>query len=108
MTDTVKVLAQSSPSAGVLTDVYTVPGATSALVSTIKVCNRGAATTFRISIAVAGAADEVKQYIYYDLPLAANDVYSATEGWSLATTDVVRASSVSGQVSFNLFGVQIT
>lgn len=108
MADAFTVLAQTLPAAATLTDSYTVPASTSVVVSTIKVCNQSVATTFRISVAVAGAANEAKQYIYYDLPLAANDVYSATEGWTLATTDVIRVQSASGAVSFNIFGAKIT
>ena len=109
MTDTAKVLGQALPAAGVLTDVYTVPTATSAVVSTIKACNQSSlATKFRVSTAIAGAADTAAQYVYYDVPLAGNDSFSATEGWTLATTDVIRCRSDSGQVSFNIFGAQIT
>lgn len=108
MADKAKVLGQSFPGAGVLTAAYTVPSATQAVVSTIKVCNQGPATTFQIAVAVAGAASEAKQFLYYDLPLAANDVYSATEGWTLQATDVIRAQSASGQVSFNVFGLEVT
>ena len=108
MTDTAKVLGQSIPAAGTLTTLYTVPAATSAIVSTLTACNQSAtATTIRVSIALAGAADTAKQYIYYDLALAANDNFSATQGWTLATTDVVRCYSANGLVSFNLFGAQI-
>lgn len=109
MTDTVKVLAQSIPAASTLTDAYTVPASTSTVISTIKACNRDAASTkIRVSIAVAGAADATKQYAYYDLTLAANDTFSATEGWTLAATDVIRVYSLSGNVAFNIFGVEIT
>ena len=84
------------------------PASTTAVISTIKVCNQtGSATTFRISVAVAGAADAAKQYLYYDTPIAANDTYSATEGWSLATTDVIRVQSANGSCSFNIFGVEV-
>tara|TARA_R110000868_G_scaffold59483_2_gene182507 strand:+ start:1683 stop:2009 length:327 start_codon:yes stop_codon:yes gene_type:complete len=107
--DTFKCLDQSVPAAGTLTDLYAVPASTSSVISTIKVCNQGSvATTFRISIAIAGAADTAAQYIYYDLPIYPKDTYSATEGWTLATTDVIRASSANGLCSFNIFGLEIT
>lgn len=109
MSDAAKVLAQSIPVAAALTGAYTVPASTSAVVSTIKACNRDSAPTrIRVSIAVAGAVDTPAQYVYYDLPLAANDTFSATEGWTLASTDVVRVYSASGNVAFNIFGVEIT
>lgn len=109
MADTFKVLGQAFPLERVLTDAYTVPGATSTVVSTFKAANQAAtATTFRVTVAVAGAADEAKQCIYPDVALAANDTFSATEGWTMAATDVVRVQSANGSVSFNIFGSEIT
>lgn len=109
MADTSKVLGQAIPAAATLTTLYTVPGATSAVVSTLKACNQSPSqTTVRVSVAVAGAADTAKQYLYYELPIAGYDSFSATEGWTMATTDVVRAYSTNGLVSFNLFGVEVT
>lgn len=109
MADTAKVLAQSYPDSGTLTTAYTVPTSTSAVVSTIKACNLGPlAAKIRVSAAVAAASDTQKQYLYYDLLVAANDSFSATEGWTLATTDVIRVQSDTGTVAFNIFGVEIT
>lgn len=109
MADAPKVLGQSIPAAATLTTLYTVPALTSTVMSTIKACNQSPnATTFRVSVAVAGAADTAKQYLYYDVPLAGNDSFSATEGWALTTTDVVRVQAENGLVSFNLFGVEVT
>lgn len=109
MTDTLKVLGQLAPSSTTLTDLYTVPGATSATVSSVVVANRGStATTFRLSIAVAGAADATKQYLCYDIPLQGNDTYIATIGITLAATDVIRAYAGNGNLSFNAFGVEVT
>lgn len=107
--DNAKVLAQLAPAIGTLTDLFTVNASAKAVVSTLKVCNQSEEdTTFRVSIAVAGAADEAKQYVYHDLPIVAHDTFSATEGWTLGPADVVRVRSGNGQCSFNLFGVEIT
>ena len=108
MANTIKTLAQSNPSAASLTDLYTVPGGTSATVSTITVCNQGATTTFRVSVAVAGAADVVKQYIYRDLQLTANDTFAATLGITLGAGDKVRIYAGTANLSFNLFGCEVT
>lgn len=109
MADTLKILAQVAPAATTLTVAYTVPALTSAVISSVVVCNRGvSATTFRISVAVAGAADATKQYLYYDCPIAANDTFAAALGITLATTDVFRVYAGNGNLSFNLFGVQVT
>ena len=107
-TETRKVLGQVALGATSLTDFYTVPGATQAVVSTGTVCNRGAAgATFRISVAVAGAADDLKQYLYYDLPIPANDSFAFTFGIALGSGDVVRAYASTADLSVSLFGVEI-
>jgi len=115
MTDTVKVLAQSFPAAATLTAVYTVPAATSVVVSTITACNQSNTVpdTIRISIAVGGASDTPAQYIYggsIGSGFAINplDTMAATIGISLAATDVIRCYSTNGTTSFNIFGVQVT
>lgn len=109
MTDTLKVLAQGNPAAVTLTDTFTVPAATSVVVSSIVVANRSAtATTFRISVAVAGAADDPEQYVAYDAPIDGNDVVPLTLGISLAATDVVRCYAGANTLTFSLFGVEVT
>ena len=109
MVDTLKVLGQSNPVAATLTDAYTVPASTQATVSTIYVANRSAtATSFRISIAVAGAADDNRQYVYYDVEIRGNDSMAATVGATLGAADVVRVYATLATLSFNIFGVEIT
>lgn len=109
MAETRKVLAQSNPSATTLTDAYTVPGATQAVVSTISVVNRDAtATTFRLSVAVGGAADNDKQYIAYDVPIAGNETFTFTIGITLGAADVIRVYATLATLSFNIFGVELT
>jgi len=109
MADTIQVLSQTNPQAGALTNAYTVPGATSTVISTITVCNSGGSTaTFNISIAVGGAADTIAQYIYYGVSIPAHNTFSATIGISLATTDIVRVYASTSMLSFNFFGVQVT
>lgn len=108
MASTYKVLAQVKPTATTLTDGYTVPGATQAVVSTIVVTNQSATpTAFRLSIAVAGAADTAKQYIAYDVPIGANETQTFTLGISLGAADVVRVYNTLATLSFNVFGVEI-
>jgi len=104
-----KVLGQSPPAATTLTDVYTVPASTSAVISSICVCNRAATgKTFRLSIAIAGAADTVAQYLTYDQAISANDMIFLQLGITLATTDVLRVYVSSADISVNVFGMEIT
>jgi hypothetical protein len=104
-----KVLGQSSPTATTETALYTVPAATSAVASSVIVCNRSAVlSTFRISIAIGGATTAPKDYIYYDLPIGANDTFIATIGVTLAATDEVRVYSSNTNLSFSLYGSEIS
>ena len=104
-----KTLGQTSPSAASLTDSYTVPAVTKTTVSTITVANRSAtATSFRISVAKAGAADALQQYLFYDVPILGNDTFAATIGITLETTDVVRVYATLATLSFNIFGIEET
>jgi len=109
MAEVRRVLGQSSPAAVTLTDILTVPAITESVISSLVVCNRSAtADSFRISVAINGAADAVEQYIYYDVPIPGNDTFIATIGATLDAADVVRVYSRNGTCSFNLFGVLIT
>lgn len=106
--DTVKVLAQVKPAATTLTTAYTVPASTSTTMSSIVICNTSASVSyFRISVCVAGAADDLKQYLYYDLPLDSNDTFIATIGLTLAATDVIKVRSSDGNLAFNFSGIEI-
>lgn len=107
MAEVIKVLGQLKPAAATLSALYTVPGATTTVSSSIIACEQSAvATTFRISVAVAGAADAPVQYIVYDAALAANETKAFMLGMTLGAADVVRVRSVSGNVSFAIFGAE--
>lgn len=109
MAETFKIIGQSKPSAATLTDIYTVPSSTSATISTLVVCNQSATpTSFRISVAIAGAADTAAQYLYYDVAIKGFETFTATLGITLATTDKVRVYNTLATLSFNLFGVEVT
>ena len=109
MAEAYKIISQTKPTAASLTDAYTVPGATSTVISTVTVCNQSATpTAFRISTAIAGAADTAKQYSFYDVPIAGNESKVVTIGATLATTDVLRVYNTLATCSFVAFGTEIT
>jgi len=104
-----KVLAQSNPSATTATTLYTVPSSTSAVVSTITVCNQAAsAGTYRIAVRPAGATLAAQHYVAYDVAIAANDTTALTLGVTLATTDVVTVYASSATMSFAAFGSELS
>jgi hypothetical protein len=105
MATTLKILGQSNPSATTLTPCYTVPSATSAVISSLVVCNRSStATSFRIALQKLGASISNEHYIYYDVMIGGNDTFIATIGITLEATDVVSVYATNNTLSFNLFG----
>lgn len=108
MASVYKVLGQVSPAATTATTLYTVPSATSAVCSTITICNYGVSTTlYRIAIRPAGATLANQHYIAYDAGINANETVFLTLGITLAATDVVTVYTDTNAVAFGLFGSEI-
>ena len=108
MATTYKTLGQAAPAATTSTDLYTVPAATSAIVSTITIANRAATdATFRISQSLTGAALTDKDYLVYDATIPASGFITLTLGIKMATTDKLRVYASSANISFNAFGTEI-
>lgn len=109
MPTTYKILGQAAPEGNTLTDVYTVPSATQAVISTITICNQNDTNaSYSIAVAQDGAADSNTQYVIRGGIVPAADGIALTLGITLDATDVVRANSSNSNVSFNIFGSEIT
>lgn len=108
MADTAILLGQTADASSEIS-LYTVPGATNTVVSSVVVCNRGStATTFRISVRDGGGATANQDFLHFDVPIAGNDTFIATIGATLEATDVIRVLSGNANVSFNAFGIEST
>jgi hypothetical protein len=103
-----KVLGQSNPAAETDSALYTVPSATSAVVSTISVANIGVSGNFRIAVRPAGASIANQHYLAYDVPLNSNDAITFTLGLTLAATDVITVRANNTSFAFSAFGTEIT
>jgi len=104
-----KVLGQSNPAATTATTLYTVPSATSTVVSSITICNQAAsAASYRIAIRPAGATLATQHYIAYGVVIAANDTTVLTLGITLATTDVITVYASTANFSFSAFGSELS
>ena len=108
MPTTYKVLGQVNPSATTATTLYTVPSATTSVVSTITVSNQAASSaTFRIAVRPNAETLAAKHYVAYDSTVAANDTTAFTLGITLDAADVITVYASSATVSFNAFGSEI-
>jgi hypothetical protein len=102
-----KVLGQVHPAATTNTTLYTTPSATSAVCSTISICNMGVSTTYRIAIRPAGATLEDKHYLVFNAAINQFDTVMLTLGVTLATTDVITVWGASADLTFQVFGSEI-
>ena len=106
---TYKVLGQLAPAATTVTTLYTVPASTETVVSTLVVTERAGGTpTFRLIVAVAGAGLSNIQYLAYDTALTANETKLYKIGLTLAATDVVKVYASDANVTFQLYGSEIS
>lgn len=105
-----KILGQVHPSNSSETNLYTVPAATEAIVSTMTITNVTASpVTARVHARIAGAATGHVNAILYDVSVAGNSVAAFTLGLTLAATDVVTVKTSGGAtLTFQLFGSEIT
>jgi hypothetical protein len=104
-----KVLGQLAPSATTNTTLYTVPSATEAIVSTVVIANRDASSaTFRIAVRPDGATLANEHYIAYNVTVGASDSTTLTLGLTMNAADVVTVYASTANLSFNIFGSEIT
>ena len=109
MAEVIKVLGQSAPSATTDTDVYTVPSATSAVVSSIVIANRaGTDATYRIAVRPAGATLANEHYAAYNITVGASDSTILTFGLTMAATDVLTVYGSTADLTFSVFGTEIS
>ena len=109
MAFTYKVLGQSAPSATTNTDVYTVGSGKQAIISTITVANRSAAAkSYRIAIRPSGATLANQHYLAYDVVIAGNDTTALTLGITLTASDVITVYASSVDLSFGIYGSEIS
>jgi len=109
MANAYKILGQTADASANDVTLYTVPASTETIISTIVVCNREAATnTFRLAIKADGGSVANEDYIAYDTSINANDSVTLTLGITLDASDVISAGASDANVSFSVFGTEIT
>lgn len=110
-----KILGQvATATVGATTEstLYTVPSATSAVVSSLVITNQAASSaTYRIAVqpsADAGSSATAKHWIVYGATVAASDTTVLTVGLTLATGDRIRIYGSSATLSFSAYGSEIS
>jgi len=105
-----KILGQAAPADTSNADLYTVPSATQAVISTIHVANVSASVaTCRIFVRNNAAAASTANAIAYDVSVPANSLFAITEGITIDAADVITVrSSVASALTFHAFGSEVT
>lgn len=105
-----KILGQAAPAAGNPTPLYIVPTAKQAVGSTLNVCNRNNSIPLLYSIAVVPAGQNLndQHYIAYNQRIDAADSIPKTIGWSLNEGDRIIVIASAPDLSFTLFGCELT
>jgi hypothetical protein len=103
-----KILGQAAPANTSNADLYTVPAATEAIVSSIAIANVTAtAATYRIYIRDGGAAAADSNALVKDASAAANSTTTIGIGITLSATDVITIqSSISNAITVHAFGTE--
>lgn len=96
-------------SVGTFATLYNTSASTTAVVSTIAVCNTAStAATYRIGICGTASTPATGEFIAYDATVAANDTVSITLGIALRNTRFIRVSSSTATVAFTAFVSEIS
>ncbi len=104
-----KVLGQGNPGANTATTIYTVPSGNSTVISSMAICNQGAGNAnASINVCVANAAVSASNRVVNNVNIVANDTIFLTLGVTMAATDTIRVTASTGNISFNVFGSEIS
>lgn len=109
MANTYKVLGQIRPSNTNNANLYTVPTATSTVVSELHVANTAVdPATFSIYVRVAGASATDANAWAKDVQLTGKSVFSAVTGMTLGAGDIITVQSgTANAITFMLFGQEL-
>ena len=103
--------AQVQGTAGVTTyaTLYNTGAATTAVISTIAVCNTASTSaTYRIGIMGSAGTPSAANWLVYDSSVPANDTIFITIGISLGNTQFIRVSSSANTVTFSAYVSEIS
>ena len=103
-----KILGQAAPADTNNADLYTVPAATEAIVSSIAIANVTATdATYQIYIRDGGAAAADSNALVKDATATANSTTTIGIGITLSATDVLTVQSGTGSAfTFHAFGTE--
>ena len=110
MPTTYKILGQitGSSDTGSLATLYTVPGATQAVVSSLVAANRSDSNSvYYIAVIPSGQTIDNKHYVAHNIPISGSDSTALTLGITLNAGDFIQVTGLETG-SFSVFGSEIS
>jgi hypothetical protein len=110
MTTNYKLLAQTAPTANTETLSYAVPGSTSVIIRSINITNTSSsADTYYIAIVPTSSSSATNtNYISYNNTILGNTTISLKAGYTIQSSGGIRVKSLNGNLTFTLFGAEIS
>jgi hypothetical protein len=107
-----RVLGQVNPAASANTILYTVTSGASAILSSIMIANQQAnGSMYYIAVVPSGQNQQYpasKNFISYSSPVPANDTISLVTGITMGSNDSIIVTANNANVSFSVFGTEIS
>lgn len=109
MAQIIKILGQVKPVSTTQTNLFEVPADYAAIISTINIANLSATpTSFRIHIGPTAASVTDTNAIFYDIPIAGNDTFQSTSGFTLEAGKFISVFATDATLVFSAFGQLIS
>lgn len=102
---------QGTANLGTYTTLYSTSASTSAVLSTIAICNAATGNaTYRIGIVGSATTPSLSNgdFIAYDSVVSGNDTTFISIGIAISNNEFIRVSSSTASVNFNVFVSEIT
>jgi hypothetical protein len=105
-----KTLAQVTPTASVLTNVYVTGASTQAVIGTITVSGLFETTNSSFSLIVRpiNEALDDKHFIFKGSPVLVNEVLVVSGAITMGPNTILAANNFTGNAHFTVFGVELT
>jgi hypothetical protein len=103
------VQVQGTASTGTYATLYETSASTTAVISTILICNTASTSaTYRIGLDTTAGTPGGSEWLVYNATVAGNDTIALTLGISLGNTKFIRVSSSANTVTFSAFVSEIS
>lgn len=100
---------QGTASTSTYATLYNTSASTTAVISSIVICNQSSsATLYRIGLTASAGTPTAAQFLVFDASIAGNDTVALTLGVSMSASQFLRVSTSASTSSFAAFVSEIS